>query len=280
MYAEFCQSATENHAKRAAHSYFICLKKALHYANVTDIPVIIGYMWGAFVLGQKTDGIQDSHSLHPTTSQLCEWKIESTHKKYLGIKQEKPLLFYLIPVHTGCIPHPISQFKYEHETGIFITVNNQSLINSNHVETTEIKRSKIHGYKFLFTIATHEITTIRWTIAILFSENTVYRIDSLLLPDSIKDVIAIAVQLKLECTSEPKEAYKDFFFAQNLENTVIRFVENPFSLSFKTYQDGVAEFIGNKILENKDRTIQMVTAWAKGKGITAIYETKLLGIYE
>jgi hypothetical protein len=59
MHAGWCSSRTENSGKQAAHALFDRLRKSLFRVEQQALPTIYCYLWGAWLLAQKTEGIRD-----------------------------------------------------------------------------------------------------------------------------------------------------------------------------------------------------------------------------
>jgi hypothetical protein len=66
-----------------------------------------------------------------------------------------------------------------------------------------------------------------------------------------------------------------------MENSVIRFIQDPLGLRLEHQEDsGISVFTSGKGIFSGKEPIQLVCAWARGKGISTLNEIKLLGIFE
>jgi len=60
IYACWCPNASEGVAKRSAHTCFLALRKSMHKLAADEHAAVLGYLWSAWILSQKTEGIHDS----------------------------------------------------------------------------------------------------------------------------------------------------------------------------------------------------------------------------
>lgn len=59
MHFGWCPNAAEPRAKRAAHHCFATLRRALYTADTSATGIVFCYLWGAWLLAQSTEGIND-----------------------------------------------------------------------------------------------------------------------------------------------------------------------------------------------------------------------------
>jgi hypothetical protein len=281
MCAGWCPNAFEGTAKRSAHSWLVILKKNLHFRQTGPLAPILGYLWGAWLLAQKTEGIRDNTILPFSASETFEWHTENSRRGYCVRSQKKPPVFYYFALFQQArISHPNSLMWNEGLTGLFLTVNNDPIVPETILDHSEIKRQKIAGHKMTFSCKTATLTGIQWTAVFLFFESTVYRIDVLSLPQC-KEPQIIRGELVLESDAAPEQIANDTYLGKGSENMVIRFVENPLSFRFsKQAGKGAGVFVSENDHTSVGNTLKIVTAWAKGRDITTIQETRLLGIFE
>jgi hypothetical protein len=162
--------------------------------------------------------------------------------------------------------------------GLSLWVNNEPVRPVSLADFIEIKRQKISGNRFVCNCATDSIPDISWSIVVLVYENTLYRIDILKLPEG-KENVLVDPEMRLECGTHPELQKKNYFISKGLENTVVRFLDSPFGFAFDRHEEpGISVFHAPGSLTRG--TLKLITAWASGKGISAINETRLLGIYE
>jgi hypothetical protein len=293
MHCGWCPNTFEGKAKRAAHSYFIVLKKSLHHANAESLPAVLGYLWGAWLLARKTEGIQTSPSAGPSAgpSQDCgngketfDWKSGTGRRLYIAKRTAAPFLFYILAKISDAIPHPFRYIMNDGGVGLSVRVNREAIRPVSLADSIEINRQKISGDRFVYNCTTDSIPDITWTVAILTYESTLYRIDFLKFPPGTAgkdetEAMFVETEMKLECGIQPQRCGINSFFSKGLENTVIRFLDSPLEFEFdRMEKNGVSVYKAST--NDNARTLKIVTGWATGRGISAINETKLLGMYE
>jgi hypothetical protein len=281
IHAGWCPNAFEGIAKRAAHSYFVSMKKTLRHMQTGQKAAVLGYLWGAWLLAQKTDGIRDNPLYTFSAVETFEWNIDNENQFYLARNFGKPSVICLIPKSPHEIPHPVFRISCRGKTGLSLYVNNEPVMPEALLEESEIVRPRIAGNKFVYKCRTDAIPGLLWTVVFLLSENTVYRIDVLKLPPCVEP-IAIRAEMRLENEARLEEVKKGYFIGNGPENSVIRFIQDP--LGFRLGKDGeygISAFTSGKAaLFSGSESMQLVCAWARGKGITALNEIKLLGIFD
>jgi hypothetical protein len=282
MYAGWCPNAFEARAKRAAHSYFIILKKSLHHAQAQSLATVLGYLWGAWLLAQKTEGIRDTSPLllPKRENDMFDWTMGTDHRIYLAQKSTSPPLFYMLAKVPTRIAHPFAFVSYDEIVGLSIKINGEVVRSVSLRDSIEIDRQKISGHKFMYACQTESIPDFSWTVVVLHYESTLYRIDILTFPEA-KKRIRFSSEMSLECALKPEPTDKNSYISKGVENTVIRFLENPLQFEFdRLGQNGISIFASHDVAMDVTESLRLVTAWATGRGITAINETKLLGIYD
>jgi hypothetical protein len=277
MFAGWCPNAFEGEAKRAAHSYFIALKKSLHHSSALHTGVIIGYLWGAWLLAQKTEGIKSSAPAHlgNCENRTFDWLCR---RSYIAINAHAPFLFYMLSKNPERITHPFVNLMNDGAAGLTLRVNNAAVCPVSMTECSEINRKKICGHKFMYKCTAGFMTEIPWTVVVLHCENTLYRTDIINF-QAFTEPLHVSAEMRLESGSKPEPAGKNAYICKGLENTVVRFLDSPFTFAFDGLGDnGIPVFTATGC--HGAGALKLVTAWATGKGITAINETKLLGIFE
>jgi hypothetical protein len=280
MHAGWCPNTCEGEAKYAAHEYFARLKKNLHCVQTTRGGQILGYLWGTWLLGQKTEGIRDKfrEEVYPNAS--FEFLAGDVRRIYLAKTSIKPPLFYIVEKYNGYVAHPFDLLCHDQKLGLSVSVNNEAVVPSALLESTEINRQKMKGDRIVYGCVAGAINDVRWTVVLLSLEITMYRIDILKLPEEMP-VETVQAAMRFSCETEPVLLKKDVYIAKGKENTIFHFKENTFSLRYSHQErDGISVFASEDTDGNHQRDFTCVTAWAKGKGITAVNETKLLGMYE
>jgi hypothetical protein len=282
MYAGWCPNAFEAQAKRAAHSYFINLKKSLHHAHAQSVATVLGYLWGAWLLAQKTEGIRDTspHLPRKHENQLLDWTMGADHRIYFAQKSTSPSIFYMLAKSPTRIAHPFAFVFNDEIAGLSIKINGEVVRSVSLRDSLEIDRQKISGHKFIYACQTESIPDFSWTVVVLHYESTLYRIDILTFPEA-KKRIRFSSEMSLECALKPEPTDKNSYISKGVENTVIRFLENPLRFEFnRLEQNGISIFASHDVAMDITESVRLVSAWASGRGITAINETKLLGIYD
>jgi hypothetical protein len=277
MYAGWCPNAFESHAKHAAHSYFIGLKKSLYHSGPENITIVCGYLRGAWILAQKTEGIRSENQQYSASETFC-WKSQNGSRTYNARKSAAPGLFYILSKSPSTLPHPFTRLMNDGRVGLSIRINDMPVTPVSLADFVEINRKNMSGVRFIYNCITDLISDMTWTIAVLAYQRTLYRIDTLKFPEKSVTMHIDAV-MKLECGIKTEQLGNNFFIGKGVENTVIRFLDSSLIFAFDRCENNnisVYHASGN----HGGGILKLVTAWATGRGITAINETKLLGIYE
>jgi hypothetical protein len=285
LHCGWCPDSFEGVSKRAAHEYFVCLKKELHHVNINEGATILGYLWCAWLMAQKTEGIRDNGETVLPEISTFEWGSGATRRRYIVKKSPKSPYFYILPKHAGARAHPFSSLYQDGTFGLFLTINTIALVPGELTDYAEILRPKIHGHKFTHQCKFAGRGEIAWTVALMNFESTTYRIDLLkLLPiEKVHPMEKLVLQAKFvfENNQALKEIAPNQFVGKGFENTILKFIETPFELSFsKQYEHGISVFESPQKNFSFETPLIMTTAWAYGKGITDINHTHLLGIFD
>jgi hypothetical protein len=280
LHCGWCPDSFDGIAKRAAHEYFVCMKKELHHATTKGSATVLGYLWGAWLFAQKTEGIRDNGETTLPQTALFEWGPGGARRQYVVRKSLKPPLFYVLSKCSNIPPHPFHYLAQDALFGLTIFINNEVLFPKELKEYLEIIRPKIHGHKFVYSCKGGPSTEISWTMVFLNFESTMYRIDLLKFPEDM-DRIALQAAMHIENEHTLEKIDDSAYFGKNHENFIVRFIENPLNLELsKQLAGGISVFSSkeNHVLPNN--SIKITTAWAQGKGIKDIHRTHLLGIYD
>ena len=128
LHCGWCPDSFDGVAKRAAHEYFVCLKKEFHRVNLQGNASILGFLWCAWIMAQKTEGVRDNvETVLPEMSNF-EWGSGVNRCQYIVKKTAKAPYFYILPKHAGALPHPFSSLNQDETFGLFLTVNNTPLV--------------------------------------------------------------------------------------------------------------------------------------------------------
>jgi hypothetical protein len=92
--------------------------------------------------------------------------------------------------------------------------------------------------------------------------------------------VTVQAEMRLENEVKLEEIKKGCFFGKGMENSVIRFVQDPLDFRLERQEEsGISVFASGKGVFSGTDPMQLVCAWASGKGISALTEIKLLGIF-
>jgi hypothetical protein len=178
------------------------------------------------------------------------------------------------------IPHPFARLSLDGCLGLTMHANGEAIRPLSLQEVSDIVRPKMAGNKFVFACHTPSLPGISWTVVFLVLESTTYRIDILKFPLAAQ-TLEMRGEMRLENEAHLDQQGADCYFGRDVENTVIRFVENPLNFRFDTQQEsGISVFTSRIITLLPGSSLTTVTAWARGKGITALNEARLLGMYD
>jgi hypothetical protein len=285
MHAGWCNNAFENRAKRAAHIYFSLLKKALHSISDNAFSSILGYMQSAWLCAQKTEGIQDRRGEWEQADLVHRytWEIESGEQALrfycTQYKTIHPPVNIILPQNPVDIPHPLHAVSAEGRSGMRIFSGNEPIQPKTLLERTPIIRPGFKGERLDYLCETASGLQVRWRVAIQIYNATIYRIDLLRVENEA--IILSEAALRLE-NSAPlnKMAENTYHGCSGRDTMVIVLIKNPLGLVYSGQEDTVSLFTAKEIALGKSRTIEMITAWALGKGLTAIDRTHLLGIFD
>jgi len=272
MYCNWSPDAFEGNAKRAAHEYALTLKKNMYRTSFKAKGVIAGYLWAAWFLAEKTEGIRVNTASFQSMHKI-EWNIRGSSRAYIVEKSTTPHLFYLLAHCNDRIPHPVSSMVNDGKTGLFLTLNGNPIIAETLIDSEKICRIKKTGYKFRHKCSTSSLQGITWTTVIFVFQQTFYRIDILTLPQSVEEVI-IRSELALEISKQ------NFSHSSN-DQPLVEFIENPLHIAFKIHEDGNKAFFSSEpMIVKTDSAIQMTVAWTFNPKATSIDRTHLIGIYD
>jgi hypothetical protein len=291
LHCGWCPDSFDGVAKRAAHEYFVCLKKEFHRVNLLGNASILGYLWCAWIMAQKTEGVRDNGETVLLEMSTFEWGSGVARRQYIVKKTDKAPYFYILPKHASALPHPFSSLNWDGTFGLFLTVNNIALAPCELTEYSEIIRPKIHGHKFTHLCKLDGLGEIAWTIALMNFASTTFRIDVLKLSPiektfgenagSVKEELTVQARFVFENDFALEEIAPNQFVGKGFENVVLKFIENPVGLSFSKQEGpGISVFQSPQKNCSFETPLKTTLAWARGKGIIDINRTHLLGIFD
>jgi hypothetical protein len=283
MHAGWCPNAFENEAKHAAHSYFVTVKKSLHKADPKATELVAGYLEAAWLLSRKTDGVRASCQRIPDEwqSESFSWRTGNGHATYIGVRRPAVGLFQVLSKNHDSLPHPFSCLGDDGRVGMTLRMDLEPLLPVSLNDFMEIKRRNFEGHKYVYNCKCGTRADIRWIVVVLNHEHTTYRVDIVtrtLAPGRTK----IDAELRLECAAIPETRGRNSFIAKDAndaENTVIRILDTPLEFEFvELEKQGISVFKSS--LSLAEPTLKIVSSWARGRDISGINETTLLGMYE
>jgi hypothetical protein len=280
LYAGWCPDVFKAAAKRAAHLYFVSLKKTIHQIKTGKNATSLGYLWGAWLLAQKTDNIRDNPINALSASETFEWNIGNESQCYFARKFGTPPVICLISKCHNEIPHPVFRISSREKTGLSLYADNEPIMPEVLLDASEIVRPRIVGNKFVYKCRTDTISDLTWTVVFLFAEGTIYRIDVLKLPPC-QGPVTFQGEMRLENEVRLEQIKQGYFSGKGPENSVIRFIQDPLGFRFDRQKErAISVFTSGKGIFSPKEPMQLVCAWARGKGISALTEIKLLGIFD
>jgi hypothetical protein len=281
IHAGWCPNASEVVAKRSAHTCFLALRKSMHKLAADEHASVLGYLWSAWILSQKTEGILDSGEGHVAPSvEALDWESGGKTHSYLAQRTAAPALSSFLNRNATGIVHPFTRFALDGVLGLHLLAGGETVSPLLSPEVSDIVRPKMAGVKFVYGCATSGGISIKWTVVILTLECTTYRIDILALsPNSTS--IDLRGEFRLENELALAAYGPDAYLGEGSRNAVVRFPENPMGFQYARQEEGgISVFESQTTRLSSARSLQGVCAWARGKGITTINETRLLGIFD
>jgi hypothetical protein len=146
-------------------------------------------------------------------------------------------------------------------------------------DIADISRPNAFGKKMSYRCGAGHDKKFLWTVVFLWYKGTTYRIDNIradyLVDGNIKG------ELRIENDSALVRKASDTYVGLGLQNTIVRLVQNALHLEYVTQEaNGISCFKSIKSVQWNHHVFRSVCAWASAKGISALNETKLLGIYD
>jgi len=282
MHFGWCPNAAEPYAKRAAHIGFNHLKKNLYQADEASTTVIYGYVLGAWIMAQKTEGIQDRRLENESSDVIREysWKEDGSDAccGYLAHQTGCGRFFALF--HSATMPgHPVRLLGNAGSTGLSFVINGQPAVRTALTPLTRIDRRDIIGCRFRSAITVDDQPQFELITAVQLFRDTLYRIDVLQPFPSFTPLLQ-EVTMTMECDGVPRQVATGRFGVPGGEPTVICFQENPFAFVCDGASGGTAVFAAGKRPFALSGTTQIVTAWTLGRETVEISGTNLLGIFD
>ena len=281
IHAGWCPNASEVVAKRSAHTCFLALRKSMHKLAADEHAAVLGYLWSAWILSQKTEGIHDSDEVHVAPSvEALDWESGGKTHSFLAQHAAAPVLSFFLNRDATGIVHPFKRFALDGELGLHLLAGGETVSPLLSPEVSNIVRPKMAGTKFVYACATSTGISIKWTVVILTLECTTYRIDILALPPNSTS-IDMRGEFRLENDVALAAYGPDAYLGEGSRNAIVRFPENPMGFQYARQEEGgISVFESQTTRLSSARSLQGVCAWARGKGITTINETRLLGIFD
>ncbi|MBD3316377.1 MAG: hypothetical protein GF344_11375 [Chitinivibrionales bacterium] len=281
MHFGWCPNGRECYGKRAAHIYFTHCRKSLGAASDDHVALVFCYVWGAWLMAQKTEGIQESFI--PTEKrnsiERYQWYDGERMVSCVVFNLVRNQLFMAVPAHDKLLPSPFETLSCEASTGASARVDNMPL-RPYAVDNFEmIKRPKINGARWDCSCITGKGAKVGWTVVVQTYQSTVYRIDILRARKMKAWLTSFGTQIEVGPNAE--ELSPGSFRSRSGEGTTIEILRNPFMTSFtKIDPNGIALFSNNSIHQPLEESSEMVIAWRHGNNDQTIDKTHLLGIFD
>jgi hypothetical protein len=278
--AGWCPNAYEGTAKRAAHAWFLAVRKSMHRCPSSSVPAILGYLCCAWILAQKTEGILDADASGKVLSaETFQWISGRTSYFFLGCYDAGQTKSYLLDRNAKLIANPFTRFVSAGKVGLRLYVDDCEILPEGAPETADIARPSSFGTKLVYQCNADHEGRFLWTVVFLWFKGTTYRIDNIRADRTISG--NITGELRIENDSTLVRKTSDTYLGLGVQNTVVRLVENALHLDYTGQEvNGLSCFKSMKSVHGEQPVLRNVCAWASAKGISTINETKLLGIYD
>jgi len=281
MHCGWCPNSLEPQGKRAAHIFFVQLKKSFHRVAATEISTVYCFLLGAWFLAQKTEGIRD-HRLDTEQNDISAvypFSSANQSQHIFLFYQFRPRVFYLLK--KGSSAHPFSYIHTNYSSlGLTLYGTEGRLTFTETRDPQDIQRKHMQGRIFFWKSPVGDDRCLFYKQVFITYQNTLYRID-VLKNSSEYDIPLHAVTLTIESSPTLKKSTVNTFTDQNIINTVVHFIENPFGFDLSSHESTQVTFTSPKAVQIKGKeTVQIITGISRGKGITDINRTNLLGIYD
>ena len=295
IYTGWCHSSSEGKLKRAAHGYFMFCKKNIYQLDnrkdASAFDTIYCYLYAAYWFAQKSEGIAE---------QMCDGEITSTGSSrvdliddtqqstsaYYAFNSTQLANFQVVAVSKTALPTCFRALFYESLCGMFLKSNQNYPISFKLTNNSLINRKMHKGINLDYEVS-FVGNTVDWRVVYIFYENTTYRIDTIK-NTSLSSVNDICLDFGVEITGVNLQRVDNTnnYRCYGNENTVISFIINQpaihpvLQLHHIDSHAGIAHFVASEIAILPGATIQTIAAFSYGKGITAINQTNLIGIFD
>jgi hypothetical protein len=279
LYLGLFPDSWETQIKRAAHDYYVIIKKSITQLEYPETKNIYIYLLATWLFAQKTDNIISKKLPLPS---CCVFYIENKKNivEYITIQLSDIQKFYFLEKSFNRIPHPFINLFNDRVVGLFLQIHDESIVPYELVEFSKIKRKNKVGYEFLHRCKTQICNEILWKSVFFQFKCTMYRIDSLKLNCTINS-LEIKAKMHFENRLFIERIDNNRYYGKGKKNWIVDFIKNPLRLTFeKQLEPDISVFSTNLTeMPNEESSIEMVTAWTFEKDKIEIDHTYLLGIY-
>lgn len=274
-------NACEGFAKRAAHVYFARMKRMLHAASPAVVTTVAAYVQTLRPLAQVTEGIREQplEAEKGGLTRSFSWNIGQSTANYRLFSENTPRVRFLLPLGSDTVPHPFRKASREPELGMKLYTNRGELIPRSCGGYEEIRRRRTWGMQASFACATEEDYQAEWKVVIQVFEATLYRIDAIQCrPGNALRITDAELRLENEIPLTKTDSPGKYIGKTGHENYVLELVRNPLGLALTNQPPGEITVLkgGSRDLS---RAIS-VAAWTRGRYVTGINRTNLLGLID
>lgn len=279
MHMGWCPNAFEGRAKRAAHILFAHTRKSLHHLRDREFSVVLGYLWGAWLYAQKTEGIRD-HVLQAERVDLTHrfsWRHGTTTADYHVFRFRRPEIFLMISQIAGQMPCAF-RFLTNDTAGSLVLHAGDKVVEPIELrETVSITRPRHTGIAATYLCATPS-GQLLWRVALQIHMRTVYRIDVIRPTASTCNITRADLYLENEL---PLSRVGNSYLGKGPDSFALELLQNPFGLSFHDRMSNrLSLFSGPGATLTPEEPLEMISAWASGPGVSSIDRTNLPGIFD
>jgi hypothetical protein len=282
MHLDWCPNAMEGAGKRAAHTYFSYLRKSVSLCSPGQLATVAGYIWAAWLLAQKTEGIRDAPTGPEKGIDTCSYTFPCSE----GSAKCDVFHFPGPPGHV-CIEHGISiaprifrTIGCETRTGLSIYCSGELLTPGDVVEVTPVRRPHSRGIRFTYLCTLSSGVRIRWLTAVQVFRTTIYRSDLFRCENGSCTVSRATLGIESQLTLVPVSS--GVWLGCGAENIAVELSENPCGLSHEGETDRQVSLFTGGTPAAIERTgpLRMTVAWRYGRGVREIERTNLQGFYD
>jgi hypothetical protein len=276
----WCPNSYEGRGKRSAHLYFACAKKTLLTADTGQQALVLGYLWGAWLLAQKTEGLCDHALTHEKrdTSYTTAVFSDASNRSYSLFHFAQREKFLAVSHGTVLPACTFRRLSCEGLATLQLFAGPNPLVPFELLDVSSIERPLMSGIRMSYRCRAGQ-AIIRWLTAIQFFNCTVYRIDALRSEKGPVTLSDVKETFENDCALDARPG--GFYKGRGPQNFCMQLIENPFSLVYMGQEEpGLSAFCGSTVTLDDSAPIQMTVAWRWGAGINDIDRTNLPGLFD